>query len=154
MCKNHQAIPGKPRLIIIQSAGKPCQPGALRDSNIFQLFLFLRAIEKPWKWYPSWFIYYIFCKRVLLSYVFFPRGSRTSHSARDSQIAVPSNLRAAAEVARPVRGNRCQETIRRSVAAEFEVLFLVDGFKHLLFSIISIMYGIILPIDFYIFQDG
>ncbi|CAL1170534.1 unnamed protein product [Cladocopium goreaui] len=34
----------------------------------------------------------------------------------DSQIAVPSNLRAAAEVARPVRGNRCQETIRRSVA--------------------------------------
>ena len=66
------------RLILIQSAGKPCQPGALRDSNIFQLFLFLRAIEKPWKWYPSWFIYYIFRKRVKISPTFFFCGSRTS----------------------------------------------------------------------------
>ena len=31
---------------------------------------------------------------------------------------------------------------------------LVGGFKHLLFSIISIIYGIILHIDFHIFQDG
>ena len=30
-------------------------------------------------------------------------------------------------------------------------IYLVGGFKHFLFSII---YGIILPIDFHIFQDG
>ena len=31
------------------------------------------------------------------------------------------------------------------------IIYLVGGFKHFLFSII---YGIILPIDFHIFQDG
>ena len=30
-------------------------------------------------------------------------------------------------------------------------VYLVGGFKHVLFSI---LYGIIIPIDFHIFQDG
>ena len=34
---------------------------------------------------------------------------------------------------------------------EYTIAYLVGGFKHFLFSII---YGIILPIDFHIFQDG